>query len=108
MDGHPSKATRQDKRLWPLDEHNLSSKASGATPAGALTRPREDDFTHIQGSRLYAHPSALGDLPRKGERKLYCSMPIKVTKGHWREAIKRYKRVATYVAIFPVLGKSAR
>ena len=33
---------------------------------------------------------------------------IKIIKDYRREAIKRYKHVATYVAIFPVLGKSAR
>src|SRR6185436_20279360 len=104
----PQQSYPVGQRLQPLDEHKLSSKSSGATPAGALTRPRENDFTHIQGSRLYEHPSTLGDPPRKGERKLYCSMPIKVTKGHRRGAVERYKHVATYVAIFPVLGRSER
>ena len=33
-------------------------------------------------------------------------MQIKITKGYRREAIKRYKHIATYVAIFPVLGRS--
>jgi len=46
----PQQSYPVGRRLQPLDEHKLSSKASGATPAGALTRPRENDFTHIQGS----------------------------------------------------------
>ena len=65
--------------------------------------------SHIfEGRKLYVRPYTLGDPPRKEERELYCSMPIKVTKGHRRGAIEIYKHVATYVAIFPVLGKSAR
>ena len=35
-------------------------------------------------------------------------MQIKITKGYRREAVGRYKHVATYVAIFPVLGRSER
>jgi len=46
----PQQSYPVGRRLQPLDEHKISSKASGATPAGALTRPRENDFTHIQGS----------------------------------------------------------
>ena len=33
-------------------------------------------------------------------------MQIKIAKGYRREAVERYKHVATYVAIFPVLGRS--
>ena len=77
-----------------------------ATPAGALMRPREGDFTHIRGLQPSVHPYSLDHPPRKGERELYCSMQTKITKGYRREAIERYKHVATYVAIFPVLGRS--
>ena len=50
LGSRPSKATLWDNVHKPLDEHKLSSKASGATPTGVLTRPREGDFTHIRGS----------------------------------------------------------
>ena len=33
-------------------------------------------------------------------------MQIKITKGYRREAIERYKNIATYVAISPVLGRN--
>ena len=32
----------------------------------------------------------------------------KITKGYWLEAVEKYKRVATCVAIFPILGRSER
>ena len=31
-------------------------------------------------------------------------MQIKIAKGYRHEAIEKYKHIATYVAIFPVLG----
>ena len=51
-------------------------------------------------------PNTLGHPPREGEKGLYCSMQTKITKGYRREAIERYKHIATYVAIFPVLGRN--
>jgi hypothetical protein len=47
-------------------------------------------------------------LPIKKKGGLYCSMQIKITKGYRREAVEIYKHVATYVAIFPVSGRSER
>ena len=32
-------------------------------------------------------------------------MQTRITKGYRLEAIEKYKRIATYVAIFPVLGE---
>ena len=34
-------------------------------------------------------------------------MQIKITKGYRREAVGRYKHVATYVAIFPIWRRRA-
>ena len=47
-------------------------------------------------------------LPVEEKEGLYCSMQIKITKGYRREAVERYKHIATYVAIFPVLGRNER
>ena len=47
-------------------------------------------------------------LPVEEEGDFIAQMQTKITKGHRREAIERYKHVATYVAIFPVLGRSER
>ena len=43
-------------------------------------------------------------LPIEEEGDFIAQMQVKITKGYRREAIKRYKHVATYVTIFPVLG----
>jgi len=32
-------------------------------------------------------------------------LQTKITKGHWLEAVERYKRIATYVATFSVFGE---
>ena len=32
-------------------------------------------------------------------------MRTKITKGYRLKAVEKYKRIATYVAIFPVLGE---
>ena len=45
--------------------------------------------------------------PRR-RRRLHCSLQTKITKGYRLKAIEKYKRVATCVAIFPVLGRSER
>jgi len=51
-----------------LDEHKLASKASGATPAGALTRPHGGNFTHSRTScRGGTHPYTFGRPLREGE-----------------------------------------
>ena len=44
-------------------------------------------------------------LPAEEKGNFIAQMQIKITKSHRREAIKRYKHIATYVAIFPVLGR---
>ena len=49
-------------------------------------------------------PSVVLPVEEKGD--FIAQMQIKITKGYRREAIERYKHVATYVEIFPVLGKS--
>src|SRR6185295_742868 len=41
-------------------------------------------------------------------RRLHCSLQTKTTKGYRLEAVEKYKHVATYVVIFPVLGRSER
>ena len=88
-----------------MDEHNLSSKASGATPAGALTRPREDDFTHIRGSRLYVHPYTLGDPPRREEREL---LLLNTDKGYKGSPARSHQKIQTRCHLrgnFPCLGE---
>ena len=45
--------------------------------------------------------------PRRG-RRLHWSLQTKITKGYWLKAVEKYKRTATCVAIFPVLGRSER
>ena len=49
-------------------------------------------------------PSVILPIEEKGD--FIAQMQIKITKGYRREAIEKYKHVATYVAIFPVLGRS--
>ena len=49
-------------------------------------------------------PSVILPVEEKGD----FIAQIKITKGYRREAIERYKHVATCVAIFPVLGRSER
>ena len=51
-------------------------------------------------------PSVILPVEEKGD--FIAQMQIKITKGYRREAVERYKHVATYVAIFPVLGRSER
>ena len=89
-----------------MDEYKHSSKASGATPAGALTRPPEETSHIFEGrNSLYTPiPSVILPVEEKGD--FIAQMQIKITKGYRREAIERYKYIATYVAIFPVLGRN--
>ena len=49
-------------------------------------------------------PIPLVILPVEEKGDFITQMRIKITNGYQREAIERYKHVATYVAIFPVLG----
>ena len=49
-------------------------------------------------------PSVILPVEEKGD--FIAQIRIKITDGYRREAIERYKHIATYVAIFPVLGKS--
>ena len=49
-------------------------------------------------------PSVILPVEEKGD--FIAQMQIKITKGYRREAIERYKHIATYVAIFPVLGRN--
>jgi hypothetical protein len=51
-------------------------------------------------------PSIILPVEEKGD--FIAQIQIKITKGHRREAIERYKHIATYVAIFPVLGRNKR
>ena len=63
--------------------------------------------SHVFEGRNFMYtpiPSVI--LPVEEEGDFIAQMRIKITKGHRREAIERYKHIATYVAIFPVLGKS--
>ena len=45
-------------------------------------------------------------LPVEEEGDFIAQMQTKITKGYRREAIERYKHIATYAAIFPVLGRN--
>ena len=49
-------------------------------------------------------PSVILPVEEKGD--FIAQMQIKITKGYRREAVERYKHVATYVAIFPVSGRN--
>ena len=49
-------------------------------------------------------PSVILPVEEKGD--FIAQIQIKITKGYRREAIERYKHIATYVAIFPVLGRN--
>ena len=51
-------------------------------------------------------PSVILPVEEKGD--FIAQMQIKIRKGYRREAVERYKHDATYVAIFPVLGRSER
>ena len=51
-------------------------------------------------------PSVILPVEEKGD--FIAQMQIKITKGYRRKAVERYKHGATYVAIFPVLGRSER
>ena len=54
---------------------------------------------------LYAPiPSVI--LPVEDNRNFVAQIQIKITKGYRREAVERYKHIATYVAIFPILGRN--
>ena len=44
-------------------------------------------------------------LPAEEKGNFIAQMQIKITKGYRREAVERYKYIATYVAIFPVFGE---
>ena len=53
-----------------MDEYKHSSKASGATPAGALMRPHGGNFTHSRiefSCRGVTHPYTYGRPLREGE-----------------------------------------
>ena len=45
-------------------------------------------------------------LPVEEKGDFISQMQIRITKGYRREAVERYKHIATYVAIFPVLGRN--
>ena len=63
--------------------------------------------SHIFEGRnpMYAPiPSVISSVGEKGD--FIAQVQIKITKGYRREAIERYKHIATYVAIFPVLGRN--
>ena len=49
-------------------------------------------------------PSVILPVEEKGD--FIAQTQIKITNGYRREAVERYKHIATYVAIFPVLGRS--
>ena len=51
-------------------------------------------------------PSVIFAVEEDGD--FIAQIQIKITNGYWHEAIERYKHVATYVAIVPVLGRSER
>ena len=64
------------------------------------------ETSHIFEGRnsLYTHiPSVILPVEEKGD--FIAQMQIKFTKGYRCEAVERYKHIATYVAIFPVLGR---
>ena len=66
-----------------------------------------EETSHIFEDRnpLYIPiPSVI--LPVEEEGDFIAQMQIKITKGYRREANERYKHIATYVAIFPVLGRN--
>ena len=66
----PQQSYPVGRRLQPLDEHKISSKASGATPAGALTRPHGGKFIHSRTKILCrgdAHPYTFGRPLHEGE-----------------------------------------
>ena len=88
-----------------MDECSHSSKASGATPAGALTRPHEKSITNLRDK---TPNKQVKGTPRQRNEDFIAFLQTKITKGHWLEAVERYKRIATYVAIFSVLGRSGR
>ena len=45
-------------------------------------------------------------LPVEDNGNFVAQIQIKITKGYRREAVERYKHIATYVAIFPILGRN--
>ena len=63
--------------------------------------------SHIfEGRNPMYNPIPSVILPIEGKRDFIAQIQIKITNGYRREAIERYKYVATYVAIFLVLGRS--
>ena len=88
-----------------MDEYKHSSKASGATPAGALTHPHEKSFTN---SRDKTPNKQAKGTPRQRNEDFTAFLQTKIKKGHRLEAVEKYKRIATCVAIFLVLGRSER
>ena len=62
----------------------------------------------FEGRNSLFSPIPSISLPIEGKGDFIAQMQVKITNGYRREAIERYKHVATYVAIFPVLGKSVR
>ena len=49
-------------------------------------------------------PSVILLVEEKGD--FIAQMQIKITMGYRREAVESYKHIATYMAIFPVLGRN--
>ena len=63
--------------------------------------------SHVFEGRNFMYtpiPSVIHLVEEKAD--FIAQMQIKITKGYRREAVERYKHVATYVAIFPVLGRN--
>ena len=71
-----------------------------------LRAPTEETSHIFEGhNSLYTPiPSIILPVEEKGD--FIAQMQIKITKDYRREAVERYKHVATYMAIFPVLGRS--
>ena len=69
-----------------MDECKHSSKASGATPAGALTRPHVGNFTHWRTKSSAGLLERLqqydGDMPSGGTMVLEATM-ICIDNSEW-------------------------
>ena len=77
----------------------------GYTRGCALTRPHGKSFTNSRDKT--PNKQAKGTLRQKNE-DFIAFLQTKITKGHWLEAVEKYKRIATCVAIFLILGRSKR
>ena len=87
LDGHPEKATQWDNIYSPWTSTNSPPRPS------RIFKGRNSLYTPI--------PSVILLVEGKGD--FIAQMQIKITKGYQREAIERYKHIAT---IFPVLGRN--